>query len=106
MTTPIAFTPMNLAASTDSADMPHVLGDPADTGWKGTAERINDNFAAITAWCTARSAEITNMRVPTIVGTGAGVIVAATNWTLTGGFADARSLSFGDGVRLVFLNLR
>lgn len=106
MTSPIAFTPMNVPLPTDPADMPHVLGDPADTGWKGTAERINDNFDAITAWCNIRSAELTAMRIPANVGTGTAVLTPATNWTLTNGFATARTLSFYGGVNLVFLTFR
>lgn len=106
MTTPITFTPTNRSLTTDSADMPHVLGDPADANWKGTAELANDNFAAITAWCTARSTELTAMRMPANVGTGTAVLTPATNWTLTGGFAQARTLSFYGAIKLVFLHVR
>jgi hypothetical protein len=105
VTTPITFTSINRAASTDSTDMPHVLGDPADVNWKGTAERVNDNFAAITAWCTAQTNAINAMKIPAARLSGAGVLTPATNWTLTDGYAYARTLAFGT-VLLVFLDFQ
>lgn len=87
MTSPIAFTPTNRPIGTDAADMPHVLGDPADALWQGTAERTNANFDLMRTWATAKIAAMNAMRIPAADLTGTGVIVGATNWTVTSAYA-------------------
>lgn len=86
----IAFTALNVAGPADAADMPHVLGDPADTGWKGTAERINDNFAAINTYAALQPAS-----THATSASGAAVITPASGWTTVSAWGSTITLLAG-----------
>lgn len=98
MTGPIAFTALNKPTSTESSDMPHVLGDPSDINWKGHAERSNDNFAAINAYADTLIAAVK----PAAELTNAAVITPASGWGF--GWAYASQLTL-PGARVIQLEI-
>ena len=97
----VSFTAMNKAIGTEAADMPHVLGDPADALWQGTAERTNANFAALTTYASAQIVAMNALRIPSAELSGTNVIAPSTGWATTG---YARTFTVTGG-KIVFLNL-
>jgi hypothetical protein len=98
----ISFTPINKAIGTDAADMPHVLGDPADTLWQGVAERSNANLAAFNGFTDSCHAALN----PSAELSGTAVLTPASEFTLTGGYAYARTTTFLGGYKAVQLELQ
>lgn len=98
----IAFTAMNKPIKTDAADMPHVLGDPVDVAWQGMAERSNANLTAVETYAATVSAAV-NV-APSLTGTD--VLAPAAEYTLTNGYANARTTTFFAGLKAVHLDIR
>lgn len=92
---------MPVAAATDSADLPHILGDPADTLWEGVAERCVDNFAAFNTWTAGAEAAYTPVEL-----TGTAVFTPNANWAGTNGYEylHAWYVTLANGVKLVSLD--
>lgn len=109
MTAPV-YQPMNVPIGTDAADMPHVLGDPADALWQGHAERINSNFAAFNALAqiAESGAKPLELRDAAVITPASGLAAPLNGavWSLAGGFAFARTLSFVGGAKMVHLTIR
>lgn len=100
MTAPITFPPINVPATTDSCDMPHVLGDPADAAWKGCAERVNDNNALLVTYAGQQIAAMDALRRPAAELSGTGVITPASSWATTWAYARTLTTSIGKFVQI------
>lgn len=98
----ISFSPMNRPVGTDSPDMPHVLGDAADTLWQGHAERVDTNLNTINGFAQTMK----DAGKPIAELSGSAVFTPATGFTLTGGWAYGRSCTFINGVKLVTIDIR
>ncbi len=94
----VTFQTMPRAAGTDSADMPHILGDPVDVNWQGVAERCNSNFAAFNTWAGTVASALNGS-----VATGTAVLTPSAGWTI--GHAIATTYPFLGGRKLVILDL-
>lgn len=81
MTTPIAMTTMNKALPADTSDMPHVLGDPVDAAWQGSAERINANFTATKNYLATIVNPQSRPGVSGWYATGTNAMQLATGWS-------------------------
>lgn len=96
----MTFKAMPKATSLDAADMPHILGDPADAAWEGVAERANSNFATFNTWAPT----LTSACHASDVSSGAAVFAVYPQVTLK--YAYARNLPLGGGMKLVTIDIR